>query len=76
VKFNSDITFFAKLISGSQGRQAILQAAAEFKDKTCLRLQERTIEQQNFLYFYNGGGCSSSVGYQSSRHQVNFPETM
>jgi len=46
---------------GSQGRQAIASAIADYHKYTCLRFSQRT-NQNNYISFFNGRGCNSPVG--------------
>jgi len=51
---------------GQTGRSAIAQAIAQYHSKTCLRFSRRTNEQ-SYISFYRGNGCSSPVGYRYGR---------
>ncbi|XP_057295036.1 hatching enzyme 1.2-like [Hydractinia symbiolongicarpus] len=43
--------------------KVIQDAIAEYHDKTCIKFKERTNEA-NYIMFYQGGGCSSYVGFK------------
>ena len=57
-------------LSGKMGKQAIEEAAIDFKKYTCIRLRPRT-NQATYLKFYDGGQCSSPVGAVQSPLKVN-----
>ncbi|XP_066923615.1 astacin-like [Clytia hemisphaerica] len=54
---------------GSSGRQQIQLALQEYHAKTCLRFSPRTNEQY-YISFYNGQGCSSPVG-RTGRNRIS-----
>jgi len=58
---------------GSSGRAAIEAAAKDFAKYTCIRLQPRT-NQDRYINFYRGGGCSSPVGAVSTRQDVSLAQ--
>jgi len=51
---------------GYRGVQAINSAIANYHRYTCLRFHRRTNEN-TYISFYRGGGCSSPVGYRYGR---------
>lgn len=42
----------------------------QYHKYTCLRFKQRTNER-GYIYFYQGGGCSSPVGYTGGRNTVS-----
>jgi len=55
---------------GKMGKQAIEEAAIDFKKYTCIRLRPRT-NQATYLKFYDGGQCSSPVGAVQSPLKIS-----
>jgi len=55
---------------GSSGRRAIEAAKADFQKYSCIRLQPRS-NQNRYINFYRGGGCSSPVGAVATRQDVS-----
>lgn len=53
----------------SRAVSAINAAFNDYHTHTCIRFKPRTNERQ-YIYFQNGGGCSSPVGRQSSGANV------
>lgn len=53
----------------SRAVSAIKAAMNDYHQATCIRFKQRTNERQ-YIYFQNGGGCSSPVGMQSSGANV------
>jgi len=51
---------------GQRGREAIKEAIAEYHKHTCLRFHPRTNED-TYISFFRGSGCSSPVGYRRGR---------
>lgn len=50
--------------------RAIQAAIADYHAYTCLRFVRRTTER-GYIHFYQGGGCSSPVGYSGSRNDIS-----
>ncbi|KAK5874435.1 hypothetical protein PBY51_019379 [Eleginops maclovinus] len=51
-------------------RNIIIRALMSFHASTCIRFVSRGT-QRNYLYFYSGSGCSSSLGRQRRRQLVS-----
>jgi len=61
-------------IAASPKAVAAIQAAIkDYHHYTCLRFVERTNEE-NFLHFYKGGGCSSPVGMNGGANRISLAE--
>ena len=62
--------FADSLRNEPQARRAIMAAIKEYEKYTCLRFKPRSGEE-NYMYFYPGGGCSSGVGMYLGRNWVS-----
>merc|ERR1712212_529777 len=51
----------------SGGRSAVAAAIKQYHEKTCLRFVQGRSSSGSYLSFYQGGGCSSPVGYRRGR---------
>ncbi|XP_057311669.1 low choriolytic enzyme-like [Hydractinia symbiolongicarpus] len=59
----------ASSIDGN-GLQAIKDAIADYHNYTCIRFKPRSNENV-YIYFYRGAGCSSPVGYRGYRNDIS-----
>ncbi|XP_065067993.1 uncharacterized protein LOC135693432 isoform X3 [Rhopilema esculentum] len=62
-----------KLAKEPKAVEAIDAAIAEYHQKTCLRFVKRKNEQ-GYLDFYMGSGCSSPVGYYGQRSGISLSD--
>ena len=56
-------------------KNAVTQAAEDFKLHTCIRLEPKdSSHDKGHIVYYNGGGCTSRIGYNSSlvEHKVGY----
>lgn len=72
--YENDGTFIVPYVLdgslSSDAREAILQAAEDFAQYTCIRLEPRTSQEQYITYFRDSG-CYSPIGRRSSNHRVS-----
>jgi len=63
---NAKVPYVITRSIGSNGRGVIQQAFEQYHKHTCLRFSPRTNEQ-SYISFHVGQGCSSPVGYRYGR---------
>jgi len=71
-RFEVPYTVASSLRNNRNAMYAIQQAAAQFKEKTCIDLVPRTQSAQTpYIEYFLGGGCYSPVGMVNQRQQVS-----
>lgn len=58
---------YENTINSRTAAARIQEAFADYKKYTCIRFRPKTSSDRAFISFYQGGGCSSPVGYYSWR---------
>ena len=59
------------IIAASSDRDKVIDAFGIYSKYTCVRFVPATDRDQGKIFFLNGDGCSSSVGFHNRRQAVS-----